>query len=136
VVKKGGEYLRKYIIVDKLTGNVGQTYQWGEDRDFPTNIELKENEEVITVEDEIESIDVYNTYDFATKKFYILDLNDKEIEISKILTRLSELDVFLSRVQEDTWTAMSLDETKLPQIWQDRLSEKRTLREKLRLLLV
>jgi len=126
--------MRKYITIDKITGKVLQTVQWGDNRDLPTNFILKENEEVITI-DANEVVDTYNIYDFISKTFYLLDITDKDVEISELLTQLSKLDLKLSRFQEDTWTAMEVNELLLPQIWQDRLKQKRNLRDQLKLLI-
>jgi len=126
--------MRKYITIDKITGKVLQTVQWGDNRDLPTNFILKDNEEVITI-DANEVVDTYNIYDFISKTFYLLDITDKEVEISELLTQLSKLDLELSRFQEDTWTAMEVNELLLPQIWQDRLKQKRNLRDQLKLLI-
>jgi len=126
--------MRKYITIDKITGKVLQTVQWGDNRDLPTNFILKDNEEVITI-DAKEVVDTYNIYDFISKTFYLLDITDKDVEISDILTQLSKLDLKLSRFQEDTWTAMGVNELLLPQIWQDRLKQKRDLRDQLKLFL-
>ena len=53
----------------------------------------------------------------------------------EIKMELEELDKVLTRFQEDTWVAMGIDESKLPQIWQDRLREKRNLREELKIVM-
>lgn len=125
--------IRKYVITDKTSGAVLQTYQWEDDRDFPTEIVLGENEELLTtlVDDEI---DIYNTYDSKNNEFYILDVSDTESQINDIKTQLSNLELVLPEFQEDTWTAIGIDEIKLPQIWQGRLKQKRDLRDQLRKL--
>ena len=53
-----------------------------------------------------------------------------------IKAELASLDIVLSRSVEDTWTALGLDTTKLPQIVQDRLARKIELRNQLKTLIV
>lgn len=54
--------------------------------------------------------------------------NEKTVKNVIVQSRLSELDVFIPRGLEDTWTALTIDVTKLPAIQQERLSKKVSLR--------
>lgn len=76
------------------------------------------------------------TFDDIFEKITAPLPSDVEIEVAGIMAKLQELDLVLTRAQEDTWVALGVDETKLPQIWQDRLNQKRDLRTKLQKLIV
>lgn len=123
----------KYIITDKISGEVLQTMQWGDDREFPTNWVLADNEEVVTVQIN-RDVQLFDIYDANSKEFFTLDISDNELGITDIKFQLAELELELSDFQEATWAALAIDETKLPQIWIDRISQKRDLRAKLALL--
>lgn len=125
--------MRRYIIVDNENGNVLQTHQWGDDRDFPSNIEIKPTETLITVNVE-DCVDLYNTYDFTSEQFYVLDIDDNSYEISILKQELGNYDIILSDFQEETWRVMGIDETKLEPIWQERLAYKRDLRSRIAIL--
>lgn len=125
--------MRRYIIVDNASGNVLQTHQWGDDRDFPSNIEIKESETLVTVGAE-ECIDLCNTYDFTSNQFYVLDIDDNSLEISILKEELGNYDSILSDFQEETWRVMGIDESKLESIWQERLAYKRDLRNRILML--
>ena len=43
--------MRGYALVDKATGTISSIQKWSDDRDFPINITLGTNEEVITISD-------------------------------------------------------------------------------------
>lgn len=120
----------KYIITDKISGEVLQTMQWGDDREFPTNWVLADNEEVVTVQIN-RDVQLFDIYDANSKEFFTLDISDNELGITDIKFQLAELELELSDFQEATWAALAIDETKLPQIWIDRISQKRDLRAKL-----
>jgi len=122
--------MNKYIITDKVSGEVLQTISWGDGREFPQNYPLQENEEmkVSQVEDNVE---IFDMYDNKTNQFYILDITDNQVNIENIKSQLAEIELTLSDFQEATWTAMSINEAELPEIWQARLAQKRALREKL-----
>jgi len=125
--------MRKYLIIDKISGEVLQTMQWGDDREFPTNWVLADNEEVVSVQID-RDVQLFDVYDTNSKEFFTLDISDNKLEITDIKFQLAELELELSNFQEATWAALAIDETKLPQIWIDRISQKRDLRAKLALL--
>lgn len=60
--------------------------------------------------------------------------NPTTLSIVEIKAELEQLDTVLPRVTEDTWVAIGLDTSKLPQIVQDRLNRKVELRNLLRAL--
>lgn len=124
----------EYAIADKITGEVTQMMGWNDNRSFPTDIELKANEEFVLVEQGLDVL-IKDVYDSASNQFYILDISDKEIDIEDIQHQLAELESVLSDFQEETWKALGVVETNLSQIWQDRLTQKRSLREQLSVLL-
>jgi len=123
--------VKRYVFIDG-GGNINSIIGWVDDRELPPDYIIPTGCIVKTINDD--SIDIYNTYDAVSDNFYIVDITDKELQISDIKNQLSILDLVLSRFQEDTWTVLNVDETKLPQIWQGRLKQKRDLREQLRLL--
>jgi len=122
--------MNKYLIIDKLTSEVSQIMQWGDNREFPSNWGLKENEEVITV-DSNNDVELTDMYDSNMNKFYIQDVTDNEQKILEDTDALSQLQNQLSDFQEETWKLLGIDETKLSQEWQDLLAKKRTLRASL-----
>ena len=61
---------------------------------------------------------------------YILEINQSDL----IKSELASLELVLHRDTEDTWVAIGLDTTKLPQIVQDRLARKQELRTQLQSL--
>ena len=125
--------MRKYVIINSKTGKILQIIKWGDDRDIPTNYPIQEGQEILTVDD-VEDIQPLDIYDSVSRRFYILDITDNELEIESIKLKLSELELVLSDFQEETWAVLNIDETKLSFTWQDRLLQKRTLRERLVLL--
>jgi hypothetical protein len=125
--------IRKYIIVDKISGQVIETMQWADNRDFPTDIQIDVTYDII-VADSGDVILPGDVYDPTLNTFYILDISVVDEEIYAIKYELSQLEIVLSESLEATWQALMLDETKLPQIWQDRLLQKRTLRARLQVL--
>ena len=120
----------KYIIVDNLTGDISQTMEWGDKRPFPENWFLKDNEEVITV-DKLEDIQLEDVYNKVSKEFYILDVTDNELKITDLKEQLQAASIDLTDFQEETWAALQVDETKLSQIWRDRLNKKRLIKTNL-----
>ena len=125
------EIKKKHVIVDKITGKIINIFQWGDNRDFPSDYILEVNQQVITVDPDKVLIELDDVYDFTLNTFHVLDITNTQIEIASIKARLSDLDNSVSRIQEDTWIAMSMNEANLPQKWQDVLLEKRTLRSRL-----
>ena len=73
-------------------------------------------------------------------KLNLQTLEDELIPIAEpsqsdlIKVELASLDDVLPRSVEDTWTALGLDTTKLPQVVQDRLARKIDLRNQLKVL--
>lgn len=120
--------MRTYAIVNTSTGQVMQTYQWGDDRDFPSSIPIEEGYELQVTEDE--NVDCFYHTDLKGN-FFILEPSEEELEVEQLKTELRNYEDVLSDFQEATWTAMGIDETKLPQEWQDRLAYKRSLREQI-----
>lgn len=55
---------------------------------------------------------------------------DKDTANAIIATALADLDTYIPRGLEDTWSAIGFDTTKLPQKQQDRLAQKIALRAK------
>ena len=124
------EGLDKYIIVDKVTGDVLQTIAWGDDREFPLNWDLKDNEQVIKVE-KVEDILVQDVYDSVGEQFYILDVTDNELKIADLKEQLQAASIDLTDFQEETWRVLAIDETKLSQIWKDRWDKKKSIKASL-----
>ena len=120
------EGLDKYIIVDKVTGDVLQTMQWADDREFPLNWDLKDNEQVITVE-KVADIQLTDVYNKVSKEFYILDVTDNELKIADLKEQLQAASIDLTDFQEETWRVLAIDETKLSQIWKDRWDKKKSI---------
>ena len=63
--------MRGYASVNKISGVISSIYRWGDDRDFPSNIPVGTDVEIITIED-IESSRVKPDcfkYDHATSEF-------------------------------------------------------------------
>lgn len=90
--------MRKYVIIDTVKGSVDSIMQWGDDRDFPSNIVLELNQEMVTIDNEIDVIEYGDLYNFNTKLFtkapYVKPIIlPTEIEIlqSKIVTLQTEL---------------------------------------------
>lgn len=122
--------MRKYVLVDSISGNVNSILEYGADTDFPSNWVFKKNEIVITVDDSVDVLPEEN-YDSKTNTFYVLDITDTEIEIQNISEQLQKVSEKLSDFQEETWSALMIDETKLSRVWRERLANKRVLRSKL-----
>lgn len=63
--------MRVYAIVNKETGRIKHIVQWGDDRDFPENYPMEDNEIVITIEDAEKTPIKHDCfrYDFASKSF-------------------------------------------------------------------
>lgn len=64
--------MRGYASVNKISGVISSIYRWGDDRDFPSNIPVDADVEVITIDD-IESSRVKPDcfkYDHATSEFF------------------------------------------------------------------
>lgn len=120
----------KYMIVDKVTGDVLQTMEWGDARPFPSNWVLNDNEEVITAE-KVADIQVADVYNKVSEEFYILDVTDNELEIADLKEQLQVASIDLTDFQEETWRALAIDETKLSQIWRERLNKKRSIKTSL-----
>ena len=125
------EIKKQHVIVEKITGKIINVFQWGDNRDFPIAYPLEINQQVITVNPDNILIELDDVYDFTLSTFHVLDITNTQIEVASIKARLSDLDGSVSRIQEDTWIAMSMNEANLPQKWQDVLLEKRTLRSRL-----
>lgn len=120
--------MKRHVFADKITGEVKMVIDWADDRDLPSDYPIPEGLcEVTTTED----INLDYTCDINNKAFYVLDVTDNELLKARLQAELDDLETKLSTWQEDTWAAMGVDETKLPQIWQDRLAKKRTLRVQL-----
>ena len=117
----------KYMIVDKVTGDVIQTMEWGDPRPFPSNWVLNDNEEVITVA-KVEDIQVADVYNKVSKEFYILDVTDNELKIADLKEQLQAASIDLTDFQEETWRVLAIDETKLSQIWKDRWDKKKSIK--------
>ena len=80
---------------------------------------------------------------FTSGKWNLVDITILSEEIPNqpsqsdlIKAELASLDIVLSRSVEDTWTALGLDISKLPQVVQDRLARKIELRNQLKTLIV
>ena len=125
--------MKKYVTINSISGEFISSIQWNDDREFSSDIMLMSNQEIITVDSSKEVL-VSDVYDKKTKQFYILDISDEEIEIEELNFELSKAEEELSEFQEETWRALDIDESKLSQVWQDRLLQKRTLRERLALI--
>lgn len=122
--------MRKYVIVNNESGNINQIMGWGDDRDFPSNIQIGLNETLVVVDSQ-ESIDLYNTYDFVSGQFYVLDIDDTTLELSILRTELNNYNSILSDFQESIYTAMGIDITKLPLEWLEKIQYKTRLRERI-----
>jgi hypothetical protein len=98
--------------------------------EFPSSWIFQENEKLVICEDCC-YVNLDDVYYEPTNEFYILDVSDDEMEISELQYELAQLELELSNFQEATWIALMIDETQLPQIWQDRLNRKRAIRARL-----
>ena len=92
---KGGiKMSRKHVLIDKITNVASEIMQWGDDRDFPSNIIIDEDKKLITVDNGIEVTlgDLYNPVDgsFSYTEPPVIPHEPTEIELLqekvKILT--------------------------------------------------
>lgn len=120
--------MRKFAIVDIATGEVKQTYQWLDDRDFPSNIPIDEGCEL--QETDMECVDCFYHTDLKGN-FFIIEPTETELELERLKRELMDYENVLSDFQEATWQGLGIDETKLPQEWQDKLTYKRSLRKQI-----
>lgn len=88
---------RKHVLIDKITNVASEIMQWGDDRDFPSNITIDKNKKLITVDKGIEVTlgDLYNSVDgsFSYAELPVIPYQPTEIELlqDKIDTLTSEL---------------------------------------------
>lgn len=75
---------------------------------------------------------VWNLVDIAVPSE---DIPPQPSQSDLIKAELASLDNVLPRSVEDTWTALGLDTSKLPQVVQDRLARKIELRNQLKTLI-
>jgi len=122
--------MRKYVVVDKETGVISCVMQWADNRDLPVDYPVEITNEIYTIDAEAD-VQYGDIYDFTRESFYILDVSDEEIEIQDIDSQLQDLELVLSDFQEVTWSVLGVVEANLPQLWQDRLRQKRDLRTRL-----
>ena len=95
---------RKHVLIDKITNVASEIMQWGDDRDFPSNITIDKNKKLITFDKGIEVTlgDLYNPVDgsFSYAELPIIPHKPTEIELLqdevKILT--SELEKVKSAI--------------------------------------
>ncbi|MFL0245535.1 hypothetical protein [Candidatus Clostridium stratigraminis] len=125
--------MRRYLKINISKGEVVETFQWNDNRDFPDNIIIEDGFEIHEVDPEIQDVDIYYTSDLKGN-YFILDVSDNDLELTSLKQELAEYEVILSDFQEATWIAMGIDTTKLPQEWQDRLAYKNNLREQIAIL--
>ena len=83
---KGGiKMSRKHVLIDKITNVASEIMQWGDDRDFPSNIIIDEDKKLITVDKGIEVTlgDIYNPIDgsFTYAELPIIPHEPTEIEL-------------------------------------------------------
>jgi hypothetical protein len=123
--------MNNYVIIDKVSKSAEQVMGWTDGRAFPSTWILKDNEQVITIDSKT-VVQPDDVYDVKLNKFYVLDITDTETSKSQIQSQLADLELVLPELQEVTWSAtVGFDEAKLPKVWVDRLTQKRTLRAKL-----
>lgn len=96
----------KYIIVDKITGDISQTMEWGDKRPFPENWFLKNNEVVITV-DKLEDIQLEDIYNSKLDEFYIMEPPENpgappKTEIEILQNQINELKDTLSNMTKQS----------------------------------
>lgn len=121
----------RYVIVDNITSEVKETYQWMDDREFPVEISIPENCILMKVDPEVIDVDLNYVADIPNKQFYVLDVTDEEIELTQLQAELFNYEETLSNFQEATWQGLGIVEANLPQEWQDKLNYKRQLRERI-----
>lgn len=120
--------MNKSVVIDKATGSVISTMSWGGNPKNPPTVEVLTTQLSLTG-DVVADAQPTDVYDSKLNKFYILDVSDAETAVSNAQLKLNELNLVLPTLQEETWTALGIDETKLSQDSQDKLKQKRALRE-------
>lgn len=96
--------MRKYIIVDSVTGNVNSMVQWNNINnaitEFPADWVFNENEELV-ISDDSEDIQVGDVYDFILKKYYILEPVEPVISKSDLEIVQEELELAKQNIIEN-----------------------------------
>ena len=98
--------MRKYVIIDKTSGQVLQVMEWGDDRDFPSDYPLEENQKIVTVSELIE-VDLDNVYDDTTGLFYVLEpviVPQKKTEVEILQKEQTRQENRLSQIAIDNVT--------------------------------
>ena len=93
--------MRKYVFIDETTKVAKTIIQWGDDREFPENYPIEENQKIITVDDSL-LVGVDDVYDDLTGLFYVLEPLDIVIvptELELIQAKVNELEQTLSTLQ-------------------------------------
>ena len=122
--------MRKYVIVNISNSIAEQIMQWGDDRDFPSNIPLSESDKLITVDSNVD-VQYGDIYNEITNEFYVLEISDNILELSILKMELGNYNSILSDFQEEIFRVNNVDESKLEPIWQERLAYKRDLRSRI-----
>lgn len=65
--------MRKYIIINKNTSLVEQSMYWGDDRDFPFDWHLEDNELVVTTDISTINTELGDAYNETLGEFYALE---------------------------------------------------------------
>lgn len=122
--------MRRYVFI-KADGSIDSMMQWADERDLPEDYPIPEGTQVVETD---QDVSLWHTYNFTDKQFYILDISDNEVKLTQLQAQLEELEGILSQWQEDTWAALGVDITKLPQYWQDILTQKNDIRAQIKQL--
>ena len=120
----------RYFIINKTTSEILQDITWRDEKDVPTVFSEDPNEYGLSVAEDLVGT-AHDFYNATTSSVVILDITDNEQKILEDTDALSQLQNQLSDFQEETWTVLGIDETKLSQSWQDLLAQKRALRASL-----
>jgi len=125
----------RYFIINKTTSEIMQDVSWRDEVDIPSVFSTDTNEYGLLVAEDLigTAHDFYNT---LTSSVVIMDITDNEQKILEDTDQLINLQCQLSDFQEETWSVLGIDETKLSQPWQDLLAQKRALRAEMATLTV
>jgi len=125
--------MKRYAFINVENGNVLSIVGWLDNRDLPNDYIVPENCNVRTIEDD--NIDINYFYDSTSGSFKIKEIDENLITKNQILEQLAALDEVLPRCIEDIISTFDMDVTKLPEIMQERLQNKQSLRQQLQSLI-
>ena len=105
---KGGiKMSRKHVLIDKTTNVASEIMQWGDDRDFPSNITIDKNKKLITVGKGIEVTlgDLYDPVDgsFSYAELPIIPPEPTEIELLQDKVKILTSELKGSQIATQEW---------------------------------